>query len=87
VVNKQDDVTWIQIDGTRCLAIGREWSVEEQARTVERVAHALEALAQHGSTSAEESLVGVRLADAGELRSAGIEVVPLDVFRASVRGR
>ena len=80
------DVTWVQVDGSRCLAVARQSSPEEQRSAVDRVTHALEGLAQHGSTSAEESLVGVPLAELVTLRQRGIEVVPLDVFRASLEG-
>jgi hypothetical protein len=75
-------VTWVQVDATRCLAVPRASSVEQQLRELERVAHALEALAQHGSTSAEESLAGVRLAEVAALRARGIEVRTLADFEA-----
>jgi hypothetical protein len=79
-----DDVIWVQVDGSRCIAVSRRVPPEEQARAVDRVAYALEALHQHGSTSAEEALVGVPLADISTLRSSGFEVVPIDVFRAGL---
>lgn len=70
-----EDVTWVRVDATRALAVPRTLTVEGQARLVERVTHALEALAQHGSTSAEESLAGIPLRSLDDLRAAGVRVV------------
>lgn len=73
-------VTWVQVDGTRALGIPRAWPAEEQRRAAEHAALALEAIAQHGSTSAEESLVGAPLRELTALRAAGVAIVPLEAF-------
>jgi len=75
-----EDIAWVRVDGTHALAVPRHAPLEEQRHLVERVTHALEALAQHGSTSAEESLAGVPLHPLEALRDAGIEVLAADVF-------
>jgi hypothetical protein len=74
----RDAMIWVRVDGTRCVALPREWPSDVQAREVARVAHALEALAQHGSTSAEESLAGVALRPIEALRAEGVEVVTVE---------
>jgi hypothetical protein len=76
------EVTWVRVDGTRALGVPRAWTPEEQCRAAEHAALALEAIAQHGSTSAEESLVGAQLSEVAALRRAGLEVTPLDAFLA-----
>ncbi len=73
--NPEDATTWVRVDGTYALAVPRHAPLEEQRRLVERVTHALEALAQHGSTSAEESLAGLPLRPLEALRAAGTEVM------------
>lgn len=73
-------LTWVRVDGTYALAVPRDASLEEQRRLLERVVHALEALAQHGSTSAEESLVGTPLRPVEALRAEGIDVLTRDAF-------
>lgn len=78
------DVTWVRVNSTHALAVSRDATPEDQRRFVERVTHALEALAQHGSTSAEESLVGVPLRPLEALRAEGIEVLTTDAFLAGL---
>ena len=73
---------WVRVSGTHALAVSNDASHEKQRGLVERVVHALEALAQHGSTSAEESLAGVPLRPLEALRADGIEVRTADAFLA-----
>ncbi len=77
-----EDVTWVRVDATRALAVPRALPLEAQARLIERVTHALEALAQHGSTSAEESLAGFPLRLLEDLRAAGVPVVSSEALGA-----